>query len=155
MAATSAAHVGVGSHEQPAAVTEGVRVQVSAAVRYGMLVQCFERLWGTAGAAHDEDTTDVLYDGLLQQLEARMLRLHRLMLDLGVSRLPADGVLRPPCDPVSQILGRVTCLPCEVRTSAEFLYSYHTLQERLPQVTGRCPTPVWFSFLGCCDGASP
>ena len=89
-------------------------MQVSAHIRYGMIADCLERLWGTPERPAGGGGGDaLLYDGLLQQLEGRLLRLHRLMLDLGLSSLP------PSSDPGTaspSTLGRVTYLPCQVRT---------------------------------------
>jgi len=96
-------------------VTDTGVVQVSATVRYDMVTQCLERLWGFVGAERPADDGEpLLYDGLLQQLEDRMMRVHRLMLELGVSTLPPAGP-RASGGAVSRAsFGFVTYIPCQV-----------------------------------------
>lgn len=107
-------------------------------MRYGMVTECLERVWGTEEQpGGGDDGGAVLYDGLLQQLEARLLRLHRLMLDLDVSRLPLAGLQRQPGP---RPLGHVTYLPFEVRGSR-------------PPCQGSCPCRGCRPF--CCYSLQP
>eukprot|EP00892_Ulva_mutabilis_P012180 jgi/Ulvmu1/9334/UM050_0084.1 len=90
-------------------------LEVSASVRYSMVTACLERLWGTVEAPpRDTEDGELLYDGLLQQLEDRLLRVHRLMLELGVATLPPAAAAGPRASAGAPppAFGLVTYVPC-------------------------------------------
>jgi hypothetical protein len=124
---------------------------LSASYRYSMLVSTLQRLWKaeSSGLSSSQRTprtpqiaplttttaekeNELLYDGLLQQLEDTFQELHCLMLDLGVTELVDDvdfssktptaathfsTAAKRTSDGTPAEPGTVTFLPCKVRSA--------------------------------------